>query len=115
MGAPSDAARGESSATCSRMRGISTRLEPRYLIPGRAGAGVPLNAGGFARAQELARVLGPVPFSRIYSTHWQRNRQTAAPIAARSGDSLTVIDDVAETVKALRAEPPGATVLVVGH
>jgi broad specificity phosphatase PhoE len=82
---------------------------------GRAGADVPLNARGFARAQELARVLGPVRFSRIYTTHWQRNRQTAAAIAARSGDSLTVIDDVGETVKALRAEPAGSTVLVVGH
>jgi broad specificity phosphatase PhoE len=82
---------------------------------GRAGADVPLNARGYARAQELARVLGPVHFSRIYSTHWQRNRQTAAPIVTRAGDSLTVIDDVDQTVKTLSAEPPGATVLVIGH
>jgi len=82
---------------------------------GRAGADVPLNARGFARAQELARVLGPVHFDRIYSTHWLRNRQTAAPIMARTGDSLTVIDEVDPTVQALRGEHPGSTVLVVGH
>jgi phosphohistidine phosphatase SixA len=79
------------------------------------GADVPLNARGFVRAQELVRVLGDVRFRHIYVTPWQRNRQTAEPLASRRGDSLTVIDDIGETLRALRAEPRGSTVLVVGH
>ena len=53
--------------------------------------------------------------STIYVTPWMRNRQTALPLATAIGESLTVVDDVAETVRRLRMLHFGRTVLVVGH
>jgi phosphohistidine phosphatase SixA len=79
------------------------------------GSDPPLDVKGFLRAQVLERVLRDLPLRRIVVTSRQRNRQTAQPLAASRGDTLTVIDGVERTVEALRAEPRGSTVLVVGH
>ncbi len=74
-----------------------------------------LTADGRARALELARVLGDTSLHAVYSTHYQRNRQTAEPLPRHAGDKPTVIDDVPATLRALGAEPWGATALVIGH
>ena len=79
------------------------------------GADPPLSAAGILRAHELARVLADARISAIYVTPWQRNRQTALPLAERLGDTLTVVDKVDETVERLRTRHAGRTVLVVGH
>ena len=79
------------------------------------GADPPLSAAGILRAHELARVLADAGISAIYVTPWQRNRQTAQPLADRIGDTLTVVDAVDETVERLRTRHAGRTVLVVGH
>jgi broad specificity phosphatase PhoE len=79
------------------------------------GSDPPLSAAGILRSHELARVLGGARISAIYVTPWQRTRQTAQPLATRLGDSLTVEDSVAETVRALRERHAGQRVLVVGH
>jgi broad specificity phosphatase PhoE len=78
------------------------------------GGDPPLTADGRSRAAELARVLGDTPMRSVYSTHYQRTRLTGEGLV-RSGDKPIVIDDVPGTLKALRAEPWGATALVVGH
>jgi broad specificity phosphatase PhoE len=79
------------------------------------GSDQPLNAAGILRAHELARVLGDVSFSAIYVTPWARSRRTAEPLAARQGDSLTmVVDAIDATVRGIR-QHPGGTMLVVGH
>ena len=74
-----------------------------------------LSADGRARAQELARVLGDTSLRAVYMTHFQRNRQTAEQLPRHAGDKPTVIDDVPATLRALGAEPWGATALVIGH
>jgi len=74
-----------------------------------------LTADGRARALELARVLGDSPLRSVYTTHYQRNRLTAEPLPRHAGEKPTVIDDVPSLLRALRAEPWGATALVVGH
>ena len=74
-----------------------------------------LTADGRTRAAELARVLGDTSLHSVYITHYQRNVLTAEPLVRHAGDKPTVIDDVPGTLKALRAEPWGATALVVGH
>jgi broad specificity phosphatase PhoE len=79
------------------------------------GADPPLSAVGMLRAQELARVLGDVRIAAIYVTPYQRNRQTAQPLATRLGDTLTVVNSIDSTVACLRTKHPGQTVLVVGH
>ena len=75
----------------------------------------PLRAAGVLRAQELVHTLGGSGISTIYVTRWQRTCQTALPLATAIGESLTVVNDVAETVSRLRTSHFGQTVLVVGH
>jgi broad specificity phosphatase PhoE len=79
------------------------------------GADPPLSAAGILRAQELARVLGDTPIAAIYVTPYQRNRQTAQPLATRLGRPLTVVNAVDSTIVLLRTQHYGQTVLVVGH
>jgi broad specificity phosphatase PhoE len=79
-----------------------------------AGADQPLSTAGMLRAQELAHVLGKTDIAAIYVTPWARTRQTAEPLARLLGDSLTVVDSIATTVRGVLAHG-GATVLVVGH
>ena len=76
---------------------------------------VSLSTAGSLRAKELARVVGEADIDTIVVTPYRRNRETAAPLAQRLGDSLLVIDPVDETVRRLRADFRGKTVLVVGH
>ena len=75
----------------------------------------PLRAVGVLRAQALVHTLGASGISAIYVTPWLRNRQTALPLATALGESLTVVDEIAETVHRLRTRHFGRTVLVVGH
>lgn len=79
------------------------------------GHDVPLNDVGERRARELARIAGEAGVSAIYATPTIRARDTAAPLAARLGDTLTVVHDVGETVTRLKTRHWGRTVLVVGH
>src|SRR5262245_25838685 len=55
------------------------------------GSDPPLSAAGFLRAQELARVLGEAGIQAVYVTEFQRNRQTAMPLASALGDSLRIL------------------------
>jgi 2,3-bisphosphoglycerate-dependent phosphoglycerate mutase len=79
------------------------------------GSDPPLSARGFVRAQELRRVLADAAVSAIYVTPWQRNRQTAQPLATALGETLIVIDAIDSTIAHARADHRGKTVLVVGH
>jgi broad specificity phosphatase PhoE len=126
--------------------GVKTIIVVRHAEAEHQPGGDPsLTADGRARALELARVLTDTQLSSVYITHYQRNRQTAAPLSRKAGDKPPrvidpsgpavrpepprvidpsvpavrpepiVIDDVPATVAALRAEPWGATALVIGH
>lgn len=80
-----------------------------------AGNDPPLTGAGLARARALLHTLGDAGIRAIYVTPWLRNRQTALPLATALGESLTVVDDVAETIRCLRSDHWGHAVLVVGH
>ena len=76
----------------------------------------PLTEAGQDRAQRLADGLQGTRLDAVYSSPYQRTRQTAAPVAQAQG--LTVIDynpDDAAFATRLRADHPRGTVLVVGH
>lgn len=77
----------------------------------------PLTDAGRQRAQRLAASLQGTRLDAIYSSAYQRTRQTAAPVA--QAQRLTVIDytpdDAAAFATRLRADHPRGTVLVVGH
>jgi len=73
----------------------------RHALPVRRevleGAADPeLSDDGLAQANHLADYLGVEPIHAIYSSPMRRAVQTAAPLAARLGLPVTVVDDVAE-------------------
>lgn len=76
----------------------------------------PLTDAGRQRAQRLADSLKGTRLDAVYSSPYQRTRETAAPVAHAQG--LTIIDytpDDAAFAARLRADHPRGTVLVVGH
>ena len=76
-----------------------------------------LTEAGQQRAQRLAESLKSTPLDAVYSSAYQRTRQTASPVA--QAQRLTVIDyapdDATAFAARLRADHPRGTVLVVGH
>lgn len=77
----------------------------------------PLTDAGHERAQRLADGLQGTRLDAVYSSAYQRTRQTAAPVAQAHG--LPVIDyapdDAAAFTARLRTNHPRSTVLIVGH
>lgn len=58
--------------------------------------GPPLNELGRAQAESVADVLATEPVTAVYASTAVRARQTAAPIAARHGQEVQVVDGVHE-------------------
>ena len=77
----------------------------------------PLTEAGQQRAQRLADSLQGTRLDAVYSSVYQRTRQTASPVA--QSQRLTVLDydpdNAAAFAARLRADHPRGTVLVVGH
>lgn len=77
----------------------------------------PLTDTGRQRAQRLAEGLKGTRLDAVYSSPYQRTRQTATPVAQAQG--LTIVDyvpdDAAAFATRLRADHPRGSVLVVGH
>ncbi|MBI1353100.1 MAG: hypothetical protein GC160_02055 [Acidobacteria bacterium] len=78
---------------------------------------VPLSEQGHARARELARTLADAGVSAIYTSQFERNVDTAKPLAETLNIQPTVIpaDDIQVLVDKLKASPAGSTTLVVSH
>ncbi len=74
----------------------------------------PLSAQGEARAKALADKLRDAGITAIFTTEFQRTKQTAAPLAEKIGVKVQVhpADDTAGLVKLLRNQKRA---LVVGH
>ena len=75
---------------------------------------VPLSDAGIARSKELARVLASTPIKAIYTTQYQRTKQTAAPLAAEH-HLEPVVADPGLMATIIRTKHVGQTVVVVGH
>jgi phosphohistidine phosphatase SixA len=79
------------------------------------GNDVPLSAAGQARAQKLAQVLRSAGIKHVFTTEFQRTRQTAAPLAQQEKlkPVMAPAKDIGVLVQELRQikEPT----LVVGH
>lgn len=76
-----------------------------------------LSTAGQDRAAELIRILKNVPLNAVYSTNFNRTRQTAQPIATDQSLALQTYNAFAPDLlanNALAAHRHGA-VLVVGH
>jgi phosphohistidine phosphatase SixA len=74
-----------------------------------------LSDAGRARAESLAMMLKDAGIKTIYTTEYQRTRQTAAPLAKALGIEVTVVPsrDMKGLIEKLKAA--AAPVLVVGH
>lgn len=75
----------------------------------------PLTAAGRERAKALARVLSAQPLQAIYSSDYQRTRETAVPVAAQQQVSLTLYDPRALADLAADLCHSTGVALVVGH
>lgn len=83
----------------------------------RTGSVDQLNTNGFARAQELSRVLYEANISAIYTSTFNRTQQTANPIATALGISVDIYDagNIADLVEDITTNHKGEVILVVGH
>ena len=96
---------------------ILTRHANYDIIPGVANDKLPLNAAGQAGAAELARVLGAAGVTAIFTSEYQRTKETAAPLAAALGLSVQSLPAASSAPFATAAlsGPSGPVVLIVGH
>lgn len=75
----------------------------------------PLSADGHARAARLATMLRSADISQIFSTEYQRTRQTAAPLAKALNLEVITSPSREPDVLLLRIREARGDVLVVGH
>ena len=75
----------------------------------------PLTEEGHARAKSLAGMLRDVGIEKIYSSDFERTRDTAAPLASDLGLEVALydLDQLAELADTLLSSP--GRYLVVGH
>jgi 2,3-bisphosphoglycerate-dependent phosphoglycerate mutase len=77
-----------------------------------------LSAEGLIRADELRKTLSPVDVTAIYSTPYNRTKQTVTPLATEKGITITEYQankPYEEFVNELLAANYGKTVVIVGH
>lgn len=87
------------------------------------GADPPISEAGVERARSLAQVAEAANVSAIYCTQFRRTRETAEPLAARTGAQITTLqvnpDDLRLYVERLAADilenHRGQTIAVVSH
>lgn len=96
----------------------TTFIVLRHAEKETIGADPNLNSDGQLRAEELKRLLANVPVSAIYSTPFNRTRQTVQPLATAKGLSIVeyATDKPYASLKSeILSSHRGKTVVVVGH
>lgn len=74
-----------------------------------------LTDAGKARAENWANILKDVKFDMVYSTDYNRTKETATPTANANELELTLYDPRNMDAKAFMQDTKGKTVLIVGH
>ncbi|CAN7649759.1 phosphoglycerate mutase family protein [Massilia sp. LjRoot122] len=74
-----------------------------------------LTPQGQARARSIAAILSRVGITQVFSTPTQRTRQTAQPLAQRSGLEVQLYDPRAPKALVEKVKALSGPVLVVGH
>jgi broad specificity phosphatase PhoE len=83
---------------------------------GNALADPPLTPEGGIRAEELAYILKHVKFDAIFSTPFERTKQTVLPTAKERGLEVKLYKpNDKDFIKNVLDAFPGGTVLIVGH
>lgn len=70
---------------------------------------------GTKRAENWAKVLSTVKFDIVYTTDYNRTKETAGPLARQNGLKLFVYDAKDMYTEGFKYNTKGKNVLVVGH
>lgn len=70
---------------------------------------------GVLRAAKWSLVFDNVKFDAVFSTDYNRTRETAGPTAEKNGLDLTIYDPRNMDIKTFLNSTKGKTILVVGH
>jgi len=70
---------------------------------------------GNARAEKWSNILGDVKFDAVYSTDYNRTRETAKPTASKNHLEIKIYDPNTIDAKSFMQETKGQNVLIVGH
>lgn len=70
---------------------------------------------GHARAENLVQVLKEVKFDAVYSTDYNRTRDTAKPLAKANNLEIILYNPRGVDYEKFKKETIGKTVLIVGH
>jgi phosphohistidine phosphatase SixA len=112
------------AAAAARSAGATTVVIVRHAEKADDDPGDPsLSAEGRARAEALADALEGAGVAAIYATQFKRARETAKPLAARSGVAVQVrpvgtanaSTYVRDLVREVLGRDAGKTVVIVGH
>jgi broad specificity phosphatase PhoE len=106
-------------ATLSLLPGLAA-AEPYaiYLVrhgEKAAGQDPDLSAQGQARARNIAAILHRAGITAIFSTPTARTRQTAAPLAQKTGVGVQLYDPLAPLALVEKVRGLSGAVVVIGH
>ncbi|WP_353778442.1 histidine phosphatase family protein [Winogradskyella sp. 3972H.M.0a.05] len=74
-----------------------------------------LTEAGKKRAEDWSKILSHIKFDIVYSTNYNRTKETAQPTADKNNLEITLYDPRNIDGKAFMSDTKGKTVLVVGH
>ncbi|MEO5789456.1 phosphoglycerate mutase family protein [Gelidibacter sp.] len=70
---------------------------------------------GHKRAQNWSEILQHIPFDAIYSTDYNRTKETGQPTAIKNGLDIITYNVSTSYDEAFKTATKGKTVLVIGH
>lgn len=74
-----------------------------------------LSEAGKARAERWKNYFSEIQIDAIYSSDYNRTKQTGLPIAASKGKELLLYNPSTLQLKTLISENAGQTILIIGH
>lgn len=96
----------------------TTFIVMRHAEKESTGTDPNLDSDGLIRAEELKRILGNISVNAIYSTPFNRTKQTVQPLATAKGIAITeypVDKPYAQLVSEIASANRGRVVVVAGH
>jgi phosphohistidine phosphatase SixA len=96
----------------------TTLIILRHAEQASSGNDPGLSSAGMARAAEVVRLLNNVPVAGIYTTPFERTRQTVQPLASAKGINISEYDPgkpYPQLVTEIVAATHGRVAVIVGH
>lgn len=114
------------SISCNDSKTVPTNIEPEistfYFIrhaekdrSDKTNRNPELTEAGHDRAQKWSEIFGNITFDHVYSTDYNRTKQTAQPTAAKNNMEISIYDPRNLDGAAFIEANKGKIVLVIGH